>query len=112
MRHSVNQNSAVCGEQVTIVCSAKHTNFINISVDGHGSQIFERTSRKLAVLGPFDLYLTRVDIDPVNTYLTIFEVTSVTNQEYFVELPQIYCSDVQSSDSLSIEIRSKHEVQT
>ena len=102
-----NQISAVCGEEVTIVCNANRTTFITISVNGYGSHTFERNSKKSAQLGPFDLNVTKAETDPHNYFLTPFEVVGITNQQYVVELPQITCSDVESSISLQVQIKSK-----
>lgn len=97
----------MCGEEVTIVCNANHTTFITISVNGYGSHTFERNSKKLAQLGPFNLNLTKADTDPHNRFLTTFEVVGITNQQYVVELPQITCSDVESSNFLQVQRKSK-----
>ena len=102
-----NQESSVCGEDVTVVCNANYTTFITISVDGYGFHTFERNSKKLTQLGPFNLNLTKADTDPHNYFLTTFEVVGITNQQYVVDLQQITCSDVKSSDFLKINIESK-----
>ena len=95
----------VCDEQVAVVCTANRTNFIELTIDGHGSHTFERNSQKEAKLGPLSLNLTKADIDPDSFFLSVFEVVAIAN-DVCAAIPRIGCKDVQTSQSLHLELNS------
>ena len=88
------------------MCTANHTNFIELTIDGHGSHTFERNSQKEAKLGPLSLNLTKADIDPNSFFLSVFEVVAIAN-DVCTNIPRIGCKDVQTSQSLHLELNSK-----
>ena len=94
-----------CGQEVTFTCKANGTNFVSISVNGLRSHIFLRNSKSPAQLGYVHLTLARNETDPMNPLLTIFEIRGTI--ESANESLALTCSDINSSQQLSLPLQSK-----
>ena len=94
------------GQDVLFTCTANFTNVIYVTVNGYRRVVFERnTPNPIVYFQSVLLNLTRRDIDPVNFYLSIFEVQGrVKKGRNFLN---IKCQDATDIKTCSIMLPSE-----